>query len=169
MPNKKALGIDYGLKRIGLSLSDDTQTIAFPFKYIPNNTLEGVIAEMKNIILCENIGLIVIGMPIGLKGKQTDLSLKIEKFIYELKTAINSLLLKDKTTADPNTQNHDKTGKSIPVVIYDERFSTIQAQKSLISQNVKRKKRKEIVDSVASAFILQSYLDKNKINGKTSY
>jgi Predicted endonuclease involved in recombination (possible Holliday junction resolvase in Mycoplasmas and B. subtilis) len=53
-----------------------------------------------------------------------------------------------------------------PIVIYDERFSTVQAQKSLISQNVKRKKRKEIVDSVASTFILQSYLDKNKKNDK---
>ncbi len=144
MPNKKALGIDYGSKRIGLSMSDDTQTIAFPFKYIPNNTSKKVIVEIENIIANENIGLIVIGMPIGLKGKQTDLSLKIEKFVREFNAAIN---------------NTDQ----VSIVTYDERFSTIQAQKSLISQDVKRKKRKEIVDSVASAFILQSYLDKKKM------
>ncbi|MCL4322412.1 MAG: Holliday junction resolvase RuvX [Deltaproteobacteria bacterium] len=150
MSNKKALGIDYGLKRIGLSLSDDTQTIAFPFKYIPNTSLKEIIAKLEEIISNENIGLIVIGMPLGLKGKQTDLSLKINEFAKELAFA-HSLC---------------KTKNPIPIVIYDERFSTVQAQKSLISQNVKRKKRKEIVDSVASTFILQSYLDKNKKNDK---
>ncbi len=148
MPNKKALGIDYGLKRIGLSLSDDTQTIAFPLKYIPNSSLKEVISELKEIIAFENIGLIVIGMPIGLKGRQTDISLKLAEFINELKLITKEL---------------SKAGEQeTAIAIYDERFSTVQAQKSLISQNVKRKKRKEIVDSVASAFILQSYLDKSK-------
>lgn len=146
MPNKKALGIDYGSKRIGLSLSDDTQTIAFPFKYISNDTSKKVIAEIENIIVNENVGLIVIGMPVGLKGKQTDVSLKTEKFVHEFKAALSNVTPEERPS----------------IVVYDERFSTIQAQKSLISQNVKRKKRKEIVDSVASAFILQSYLDKNK-------
>ena len=69
--NKKALGIDFGLKRIGLSLSDDTQTIAFPFKYIINESLKKAVSELKEILDKENIGLVVIGMPIGLKGKQT--------------------------------------------------------------------------------------------------
>ncbi len=146
MSNRKALGIDYGSKRIGLSLSDDTQTIAFPFKYIPNGSLKEVIAVLEEIIFNENIGLIIIGMPLGLKGKQTGLSLKINEFVKELACV----------------QNLDKTENPIQLVIYDERFSTVQAQKSLIGQNVKRKKRKGIVDSVASAFILQSYLDKSK-------
>ena len=139
--NKKALGIDFGLKRIGLSLSDDTQTIAFPFKYILNESLKKTISELKEILDKENIGLVVIGMPIGLKGKQTEMSVKIEEFIYELK---------------------EKIGERITVAVYDERFSSVQAQKSLIEQNIKRKKRKEKIDSVASTFILQSYLDRQK-------
>lgn len=148
MLNRKALGIDYGLKRIGLSLSDDTQTIAFPFKHILNSSLKGVISELKEIITRENIDLIVIGMPLGLKGRQTDISLKLDEFINELKLITKEL---------------SKAGEQeTTIAIYDERFSTVQAQKSLISQNIKRKKRKEIVDSVASAFILQSYLDKSK-------
>ncbi len=141
--NKKALGIDFGLKRIGLSLSDDTQTIAFPFKYILNESLNKTVSELKEIIDKENIGLIVIGMPIGLKGKQTEISLKIDEFIKKLK---------------------DETGEEIDVAVYDERFSSVQAQKSLIEQNIKRKKRKEKIDSVASTFILQSYLNKQKKN-----
>ncbi len=149
MQNKKALGIDFGLKKIGLSLSDDTQTIAFPFKYIHNDSLKGVICKLKEIVGLENIGLIVVGMPIGLKGKQTEISINIDKFIKELKNAFNE-----------STNENDN--EKITITIYDERFSTLQAQKSLISQNVKRKKRKEIIDSVASALILQSYLDRSK-------
>ena len=141
--NKKALGIDFGLKRIGLSLSDDTQTIAFPFKYILNESLNKTVSGLKEIIDEENIGLIVIGMPIGLKGKQTEISVKIGEFIRELK---------------------EKAGERITVAVYDERFSSVQAQKSLIEQNIKRKKRKEKIDSVASTFILQSYLNKQKKN-----
>ena len=139
--NKKALGIDFGLKRIGLSLSDDTQTIAFPFKYILNDSLNKTVSELKKIIDEENIGLIVIGMPIGLKGKQTEISVKIGEFIRELK---------------------EKVGEGAAFAVYDERFSSVQAQKSLIEQNIKRKERKEKIDSVASTFILQSYLDRKK-------
>ena len=59
--NKKALGIDFGLKRIGLSLSDDTQTIAFPFKYIINESLKKAVSELKEILDKENfIDLIYI-------------------------------------------------------------------------------------------------------------
>lgn len=151
MSNKKALGIDFGLKRIGLSLSDDTQTIAFPFKYIPNISLKETISELKEIINLENIGLIVIGMPLGLKGKQTEISLKIDEFVKELENKIN--LIKNETGS-----------KEINIAVYDERFSSVQAQKSLIEQNIKRKKRKQIVDSVASTFILQSFLDRQKKN-----
>ena len=139
--NKKALGIDYGLKRIGLSLSDDTQTIAFPLKYILNESLKKAVSELKKIINEEDIGLIVIGMPIGLKGKQTEISIKIEEFIKQLKDEIDG---------------------GIIITVYDERFSSVQAQKSLIEQNIKRKKRKERIDSIASTFILQSYLDRHK-------
>ena len=138
---KKALGIDFGLKRIGLSLSDDTRTIAFPFKYILNESLKKTVSELKKILDTENIGLVVIGMPIGLKGKQTEISLKINEFISEL---------------EKNARN------ATDIVVYDERFSSVQAQKSLIEQNIKRKKRKEKIDSVASTFILQSYLDRQK-------
>ena len=80
-------------------------------------------------------------MPIGLKGKQTEISVKIGEFIRGLK---------------------EKTGEETEIAVYDERFSSVQAQKSLIEQNIKRKKRKEKIDSVASTFILQSYLDRQK-------
>lgn len=143
--NKKALGIDYGLKRIGLSLSDDTQTIAFPLKYILNDSVKKTVSELKKVIEEENVGLLVIGMPIGLKGKKTEISTEIEKFIEILKDSLK-----------------EKIEEGLEVKIYDERFSSAQAQRSLIEQNIKRNKRKEKIDSIASTFVLQSYLDKQK-------
>ena len=143
--NKKGLGIDYGLKRIGLSLSDDTQTIAFPLKYILNDSVKKTVSELKTVIEEENVGLLVIGMPIGLKGKKTEISTEIEKFIEILKDSLK-----------------EKIEEGLEVKIYDERFSSAQAQRSLIEQNIKRNKRKEKIDSIASTFVLQSYLDKQK-------
>lgn len=148
--NKKALGIDFGLKRIGMSLSDDTQTIAFPLKYILNDSLKKTISELKTIIEEENVGLLVIGMPVGLKGKKTEISVKISEFIENLQEKLK-----------------EKIGEGLKIAVYDERFSSVQAQRSLIDQNVKRNKRKEKIDSIASTFILQSYLDRQKnINDK---
>ena len=141
MSGKKVIGVDYGLKRIGLSLSDDTATIAFPYKYIPNNGTPEVIKNLKKIILDENIGVVLVGVPSGLKGRESSVSLKVKEFIKELRDEIGSLA---------------------GIVTFDERFSSVQARKSLINLNVKRKRRKEIIDSVASTLILQSYLDKNK-------
>lgn len=138
----KAICIDYGLKRIGLSISDDTMTIAFPYKYILNKNAEQNLEELKNIIIEENINVIIIGMPIGLRGHPTELSIKVEEFIEKLKSINRTALLKD-----------------IPIITYDERFSTAQARRSLIANNVKRKKRKEFIDSIAASLILQSYLD----------
>ena len=143
--NKKALGIDYGLKRIGLSLSDDTQTIAFPLKYILNDSVKKTVSELKKVIEEENVGLLVIGMPIGLKGKKTEISTEIGKLIEVLKESLK-----------------EKIYEGMAIAVYDERFSSAQAQRSLIEQNIKRNKRKEKIDSIASTFILQSYLDKQK-------
>lgn len=144
--NQKVICIDYGLKRIGVALSDDRGTIAFPRKYILNENFNSAVIELKNIIITENVSLVVVGMPIGLSGMKSSLSIEVEKFIDELKKIIEDL----------------------PIITYDERFSTAQAQRSLIEKDVKRKKRKQIVDSIAASFILQSYLDGiNSTNNNT--
>ncbi|MCL5673661.1 MAG: Holliday junction resolvase RuvX [Deltaproteobacteria bacterium] len=149
--NQKIICIDYGLKRIGVALSDDRGTIAFPHKYIINENFNDAATELKNIIITENASLIVVGMPIGLSGKQSSLSIEVIKFIDELKKIIEDLPI-----------------KNLPIITYDERFSTAQAQRSLIDRNVKRKKRKQTIDSIAASFILQSYLDGiNSTNNNT--
>lgn len=163
MASKKALCIDYGSKRIGISLSDDTATIAFPHKFIANTTNKEIFKKLLEILVSENIGLIVIGMPISLKGKETESSLKIKEFIKDLNLYIGSY-----TGHLPEHSGIDDAIKGIKIEIFDERFSTAQAQRSLISMDVKRKKRKQVVDSVASTLILQSFLDK-KWNHENNY
>jgi putative Holliday junction resolvase len=140
--NKKAICIDYGLKRIGVALSDDRGTVAFPRKFIINENLNNSAAELKDIIIAENVSAVVVGMPIGLSGQQSSLSIETEKFITEFKKTIENLPIKD-----------------IPIIAYDERFSTAQARRSLIDKDVNRKKRKQTIDSVAASFVLQAYLD----------
>ena len=84
-------------------------------------------------------------MPIGLKWKKTEISTEIEKFIEVLKESLK-----------------EKICGGLILTVYDERFSSAQAQRSLIEQKIKRNKRKEKIDSIASTFVLQSYLDKQK-------
>jgi putative Holliday junction resolvase len=140
--NKKTICIDYGLKRIGVAISDDSGTVAFPRKFIMNENLNSSAAELKDIIIAENTSAVVVGMPVGLSGQQSSLSIETEKFICEFKKIIENLPIKD-----------------IPIIAYDERFSTAQARKSLIDKDVKRKKRKQAIDSIAASFVLQAYLD----------
>ncbi len=140
--NKKVICIDYGLKRIGVALSDDRGAIAFPRSFIINENLSNSAAKLKDIIIAENVSSVVVGMPIGLSGQQSSLSIETEKFIDEFKKTIENLLIND-----------------IPIITYDERFSTAQARRSLIDKDVNRKKRKQTIDSIAASFILQAYLD----------
>lgn len=134
----RCLGLDLGSRTLGIAISDTTGTIATSYKTIRHNEdYEGLINEIKKIVDAEHIEKIVLGFPknmnntVGYKG---ELSLKFkEKIEKEL---------------------------NILVVLQDERLTTVEAEKVLISNNTRRNKRKKVVDSVAATIILQSYLDK---------
>ena len=132
----RVLGIDYGERRVGLALSDPMKIIAFPFKTLSHTTAENLISEFKIIIIEKDIDSIVIGLPIGLKGKDTIQTKKVRHFassIVEL---------------------------GIPIQLEDERFSTKSAKRSLNLQKIKTGHDKAAVDRTAAAILLQQYLDK---------
>ena len=133
----KCLGIDFGLKRTGVSISDEFNKIAFPLKTVQSDTL---ISILQDIIKTESIEKIIIGKPYDLKGNLPDLE---ENFISLIK------LLKTKF---PN----------ILVFRIDERFtSKIAKQTIAISGASKIKRRnKENIDKISATLILQSYLNK---------
>ncbi len=136
----RLIGIDLGEKRTGLAISDQTALIASPLKIIKT---EHLLEELKEIVASEKITDIVIGMPknmnntIGESGKKV-LQIK-EKLASQLK---------------------------LNIYLEDERRTTIIAEEYMIETNVKNRKKKERVDKIAAALILQSYLDRRNNNGK---
>ena len=133
----KALGIDYGLKKTGLSISDNDHKIAFSLSTVRTNDLN---KYLDDLIKKEKIDLFVVGYPINLDGKITDLTNHVNGFIKRL------------TTNFPN----------IPVNKFDERFTSKIARQTIVSSgiNKKNRRRKELVDKVSATIILQDYLSK---------
>ena len=133
----RALGIDFGKRRVGLALSDKLGLIASPYKTIIYLSEKDLIREIKNIVLEKEIEIIVLGLPLNMKGEDSIQTKKVRSF----KKHLSELKL--------------------PIVYEDERFSSILAKNSLVLQNVKTGHNKSEVDRTAAAIILQQYLDKN--------
>ena len=131
----KALGIDYGTKRVGISISDSSQLIATGLTTIVNKNIFQFLNELFNK---QDIDTIVIGDARNLDGNKTDSSLEIEKFTTKLKNKY------------PN--------KKIRMI--DERFTSKIAFQSIIESGVKKQKRKDkcLIDEVSATIILQDYL-----------
>ena len=119
----RVLAIDYGDVRIGLAMSDLMQIIAKPYKTIKNTDQNDVFSQLENIIKKNNIGKIIVGLPITLKGEHSEQTNKVLSFVKELKLCIK-----------------------IDIDTYDERLSSFQAKKSLIYQGVKTGHNKEQID-----------------------
>ena len=132
------LAIDFGEKRVGLALSDPMKIIAKPFKTIFYSNQNDLINKIALIIKDEKIEKIILGLPKGLKGNNTSqTNIVIEFFNY----------IKDKIDT--------------PIVMEDERLSSVSAKKSLILQDIKTGHNKALIDETAAAIFLQLYLDKN--------
>ncbi|MFQ6676728.1 MAG: Holliday junction resolvase RuvX [Fidelibacterota bacterium] len=131
---KRILGIDYGEKRVGLALSDLMQLIASPFKTIPNNS--SLFTALKKIIDEYEVEKVVVGLPKGMKGQETQQTKFVRNFITQLED--NNIL----------------------VDLEDERLSSITAKKSLIQQGIKTGHNKGLIDQTAAAIFLQLYLDR---------
>lgn len=137
---QRILGIDYGSQRIGLSLSDPLNLIAQPIKAMKNNS--SLIADLKQLSIRENVKLIVVGMPLNLKGQHAQKAEEVQEFIEHLKSEIG-----------------------IEVVKWDERFTTTIAQKTMISMGTKKKERQKRdgrIDSMAASIMLQGFLDSSR-------
>lgn len=137
------MGIDYGDKRIGVAITDELTGSAHPLKVIGNSL---AIKEIKKLIAeYGNVEKLVIGMPYNLKDEVAFKAKQVLVWIEKLRAEI-----------------------SIPIVTWDERFSTSDAKDILIAADVSRKKRKEVIDKMAACIILQSYVDsrKGKISGE---
>jgi putative Holliday junction resolvase len=143
MTSKKVMGIDYGSVRIGISISDETNTVAFGKDALTNDA--GCIAKITGIVKQNGIGKIILGYPLNLKGNKSPQTLKVEEFEAKLRNYLD---------------NSPGEG-SVQIIRWDERFTSKMAQDSMIESGMKKKKRqqKSNLDIISSALLLQSYLD----------
>ena len=137
----KYLGLDLGTKTLGLAISDKLGIISMPYKvinYVDNN-YNTLIPELKKIIDEEKIDELVLGFPKNMDNSIGDRAIKTLEFQKILEDNFN-----------------------IIVHLQDERLSTMESEKFLISNNVSRKKRKDIIDKMAAQVILSTYLETKK-------
>ena len=132
----RILALDHGTKRIGVAVSDEMKMIASPLEYIPAEPFADFLVRLKEIIREKEVEFILIGMPRNMDGSYGPAALKVQEFVAALKDAV-----------------------TVPIKTWDERLTTVQAQKFLIQGGVRRDQRKQKVDKTAAAILLQSYLD----------
>jgi putative holliday junction resolvase len=136
-PKARLIGIDLGSKTIGLAISDVERRIASPLKTLPRGPF-GVNAETLTTIFSEHeVAGIVLGLPLDLDGRDNPRAQSTRAFGRNLSTRT-----------------------SLPIVLWDERFSTAVVTRSLIANDVSRAKRAQVVDKMAAAYILQGALDR---------
>lgn len=133
----RLLGLDVGTKTIGLALSDVSHTIASPLETIRRTKFTADVNELTKIAEEHAIAGLVIGLPINMDGSEGPRAQATRAFARNL------------------------AGKSdLPIIFWDERLSTAAAERALLDADVSRKRRSEVIDKMAAAFILQGALDR---------
>ena len=137
----KYLGIDYGLKRVGISVSDSSHKYAFQREHIINDNK--LFDKLLKLIGDENVSKIIIGYPLRFNSEKTHSTEDVEKF----KEKLSSYLLKKSLTAE--------------LIYYDERLTSNLASYNLANSGLSKKKRqnKGLVDSISAQIILQDFID----------
>lgn len=136
---KCLLGIDYGSKSIGLAISDPAWKVASPLVNIKRSNIQKDIEEIADIVKERNIGAFIAGLPKTMEGKEKSAAQAVRTFMSNL---LKSGLLPE-----------------LPVVFWDERLSTAAVERFMIEDDMTRKRRREVIDKAAAAYILQGALD----------
>lgn len=132
----RVLAIDHGTVRIGLAISDELKMIAQPLEFIPAEPFSGFLDRLKELLREYEVELILLGMPRNMDGSYGEASIKVREFEAVLKKTITA-----------------------PIKTWDERLTSVQANRALTQGRAKKKKKRLNVDSMSAAILLQSYLD----------
>jgi putative pre-16S rRNA nuclease len=136
------LAIDYGHKRCGLAISDPTFLIAQKLKTVNFISVSKLITELRQIIKEYQISKIILGLPLNLKGEDSEKTREVRQIARKLTDEL-----------------------PIPVILFDERFSTSRAEQVLHMLGKKPSRNREYIDQLAAQDILQTYLDQEKSKG----
>lgn len=138
-PGARVIGLDVGSKTIGIALSDVSRTVATPFDTIRRRRFAEDMAALLSIIETHQPAALVVGLPINLDGSEGPRAQSTRAFVR-------------------NLARHT----DLPVVLWDERLSTAAVERTLIAADRSRRRRAELIDKMAAAYILQGALDRLK-------
>ncbi|MCX6016118.1 MAG: Holliday junction resolvase RuvX [Chloroflexales bacterium] len=131
----RILGLDVGERRIGVALSDLSQTLATPYATIHATPIEIFYKKLSQIIAQEDVVQIVVGLPISLNGQEGPQAQRIRTFIAALTARV-----------------------ALPIATGDERYTSAAAERMMIDAGLRPEQRKARIDEVAASIILQDYL-----------
>ena len=133
----RIMALDVGSRTIGIACSDALLMTAQGIETIRRTSLENDFNRLRELISEYEVHELVVGMPKNMNGTKGDRAEKTEEFVEKMKAVID-----------------------LPVSFWDERLSTVMAERQLIAADVSRKKRKGVIDKMAAVVILQGYLDR---------
>jgi len=143
---KRVLGLDIGKRRIGLALTDECFLTAQPLRVIKRGSLRDDLAGIVEEVVKNNAGRIIVGMPYDMNGGEGAAAGYTRRFTAALEAALK---------AGP-------IAGQVVIEFWDERFSTVAVERVLIEGDARRSKRKQVVDKLAAAYILQGWLDRRQ-------
>ena len=134
--SSKLIGIDFGLAKIGLSISDPSKIISIPLKVVRYDTKNELLRKLNEIAIENDVNTFVIGYPLNMNNEKNEMTELVDQFKANL------------------------IEMNFKVYLQDERLSSESAKKIIQQQNIKTGENKEKIDLIASTIILQSFLDK---------
>ena len=132
----RVLAIDHGSVRMGIAMSDELKMIAQPLEFIPAEPYSGFLDRLRELLREYEVELILLGMPRNMDGSYGEASAKVRDFEAVLKNSI-----------------------TVPIKTWDERLTSVQANRALLQGGARKKKKRQNVDAMSAAILLQSYLD----------
>lgn len=139
VPEARLLGLDVGTKTVGMALSDVTRSIATPYDTVRRTKFTADAKSIRDVVARNGVGALVIGLPLHLDGSEGRRAQSTRAFARNLAAHVE-----------------------VPMVFWDERLSTAAVERHLIEADASRKRRAEVIDRMAAAYILQGALDRLK-------
>ncbi len=132
----RVLALDHGTRRVGVAVSDTLKMIAQPLEFIPAEPFPECLARIRELIRTQEVELILVGMPRNMDGSYGEAAARVREFVAVLKESI-----------------------LVPIRTWDERLTSVQAERFLREGGTRGRDQRQKVDQAAAAVLLQSYLD----------
>jgi len=133
---RRIMALDVGEATLGVALSDPLGITAQPLTTLRRKSLAKDLGEIRSLVDRHDVEAIVIGLPLTLAGERGPAAQKVEAFAAKLERSLD-----------------------LPVETWDERFTTVQAERALLEADTSRGRRRRVINQIAAALILQSYLE----------